>query len=252
MPEEQLIQQPGKWKLFIDGSVAGSKYGAGLILSSPDGFEICQDIRFTFHFIKNEAEYEAQLVGMSLAKNLEEKHLRVFIDFMLVVKHFSGEFEQRDPRTRAYDIEVKELSLSFQSFELSQISRENNSRADALSRLASAETRSLNGSIYLTEVKTPSIDKKQYMEICQVITWMIPILAILEKGTLPLSKKDAHKIKYRASGYTIINGKLYRMSASPPLFQCLDTEEQKLALEMVHEGICGEHLARTALAFKIF
>ena len=95
-PEEQLIRTPGKWKLFVDGSVAGQKCGAGLILTSPEGFEICQAIRFTFPLTNNEAEYEALLAGISLCKSLEVKHLRAFSDSMLVVKHYSGEYEQRD------------------------------------------------------------------------------------------------------------------------------------------------------------
>ena len=139
-PKEQLIRTPVKWKLFVDGSVAGSKCGAGLILSSPDGFEICQAIRFTFPLTNNEAEYETLLVGMGLAKNLEVRHLRAFSDSMLVVKHFSGEYEQKEPQTKAYATRVREQSLLFETFELSAIGRGDNSRADALSRLASAET----------------------------------------------------------------------------------------------------------------
>lgn len=102
---------------------------------------------------------------MDLAKSLEAKHLRLFSDYMLAVKHFSGEYEQKDPMTRSYATNVHESSLLFESFELNQIGRENNSRVDALSRLASIETQNLTGSIYLTEVKAPSIDKKQCMEI---------------------------------------------------------------------------------------
>ncbi|XP_074323532.1 uncharacterized protein LOC141660447 [Apium graveolens] len=211
----------------------------------------CEAIRFTFPLTNNKAEYEALLTGLSLAKNLEVKHLRVLSDSIFVVKYFSGEYEQREPRNRAYAAKVKELYLSFPSFELSQIARENDSRADALSHLASTETQSLTGSIYLTEVTVPLIDKKQCMEIHQMITWMMPILAFLEKGTLPLSKKLAQKVRHSATNYTIINGKLYRWSALSPLLRFLDTEEQKLALETVHECICGEPLAETALAFKI-
>ncbi|XP_074323188.1 uncharacterized protein LOC141660123 [Apium graveolens] len=159
-PKEQLIRTPGNWKLFVDGSVAGKKCGVGLILSSPEGFEICQTIRFDFPLTNNETEYEAPLAGMELARSLEAKHLRAFNDSMLVVKHFSGEYEQRDPRTKAYATKVKDASLSFETFELSQIGRENNGRANALSRLASAKTQNLTGSIYLTEAKTPSIEKK--------------------------------------------------------------------------------------------
>lgn len=37
--EKRLIRTPGKWKLFVDGSVTGSKCGAGLILSGLEGLE---------------------------------------------------------------------------------------------------------------------------------------------------------------------------------------------------------------------
>ncbi|XP_074337277.1 uncharacterized protein LOC141674473 [Apium graveolens] len=248
---EQLILTPIKWKLFVDGSVAGEKCGAGLILSSPEGFEICQAIRFVFPLTNNEAEYEALLAGMELAQSLEAKHLRAFNDSILVVKHFSGEYEQRDPRTKAYATKVKDASLSFETFELSQIGRENNGREDALSRLASAETHNLTGSIYLTEAKTPSIEKKECLEIRQGNDWMTPLRNFLEKGILPPDRREALKIKYRASNYTIINGRMYRRSVSQPLLRCLNTEEQRQALEAVHEEICGEHLAGRSLPFKI-
>lgn len=59
--EKKLIRTLGKWKLFVDGSVAGDKYGACLIL--------------TFHLMNNEAKYEALIIGMDLARNLEVRHL---------------------------------------------------------------------------------------------------------------------------------------------------------------------------------
>ncbi|XP_074324259.1 uncharacterized protein LOC141661175 [Apium graveolens] len=250
-PDEQLIRIPGKWKLFVDGSMAGKKCGAGLILSSPEGFEICQAIRFDFPLTNNEAEYEALLAEMELARSLEAKHLRAFSDSMLAVKHFTGEYEQKDPRTKVYAAKVISASLSFKTFELSQIGRENNAREDALSRLASAETQNLTGSIYLTEAKMPSIEKKECLEIHQGSDWMTPLRNFLEKGILPLDRREALKIKDRASSYTIINGQMYRRSVSQPLVRCLNTEEQRQALEAVHEGICGEHLAGRSLAFKI-
>ncbi|XP_074378014.1 uncharacterized protein LOC141719534 [Apium graveolens] len=233
MPEEQLMRQPGRWKRFLDGSVAGLKCEAGLILSCPDGFKIFQAIRFAFPLTNNEIEYKALLDGLSMAKSLEVKHLWVFSDSMLVVKYFSGEYEQREPRTRAYTVKVKELSLSFQSFELSQITRENNSRADALSRLASAETQKIVHGNALSD----NVDDADF--------------GLLKKGTLPLGKKEAQKVRYKAASYTIINERLYRRSASSPLLQCLVMEEQKLARETVHESICKEHLAGRALSFKI-
>ncbi|XP_074378024.1 uncharacterized protein LOC141719545 [Apium graveolens] len=162
---------------------------------------------------------------------------------MLIVKNFSGEYEQRDPRTKAYAIKVKDASLSFETFELSQFGRENNGQADALSRLASAETQSLTGYIYLIEAKTSSIEKKECLEIHQGADWMTPLRNFLEKGILPPDRREALKVKYRVSSYTIINGRMYHRSVSQPLLRCLNVEEQHQTLEAVHEGICGEHLA---------
>ncbi|XP_074378363.1 uncharacterized protein LOC141719898 [Apium graveolens] len=170
---------------------------------------------------------------------------------MLVVKHFSGEYEHRDPRTKAYATKVKDSSLSFKTFELSQIGREDNSRADALSRLVSAETRNLTGYIYLTEAKMPSIERKECLEIHQGADWMTHIRNFMAKRILPLDQREALKIKQKASNYNIINGRMYCRSVSQPLLRCLNVEEQQQALKMVHEGICREHLAGWSLAFKI-
>ncbi|XP_074377407.1 uncharacterized protein LOC141718938 [Apium graveolens] len=81
--------------------------------------------------------------------------------------------------------------------------------------------------------------------------WMTPLRNFLEKGILPPDRREALKLKYRASSFTIINGRMYRRSISQPLMRCLNTREQRQALEAVHEGICGEHLAGRSLAFKI-
>lgn len=170
---------------------------------------------------------------------------------MLVVKQFTGEYGNKDPRTKAYALKVRENTQFFETFELSQVAREDNNRADALSRLASTETHSLTGSIYLTKVKTSSIDKKQFMEIHQGVTWMTPIRTFPEKGTLPLDRKEAQQVRHWSASYTLVGGRMFRRSATQPLLRCLDPEEKQLALETVHEGICGEHLAERSLAFKI-
>lgn len=86
-------------EVILDGLVAGQKCGAGLILTSSEGFEISQANWFTFPLMNNEAGYEALLAGIDLAKSLKVKHLRVFSDSILVVKHFSGKYVQRDLRT---------------------------------------------------------------------------------------------------------------------------------------------------------
>ncbi|XP_074355341.1 uncharacterized protein LOC141694956 [Apium graveolens] len=89
------------------------------------------------------------------------------------------------------------------------------------------------------------------MEIYQEADWMTPLRNFLEKGILPPDRREVLKVKYRATSYTIINGRMYRRSVSQPLLRCLNTEKQHQALKVVHEGICGEHLAGRSLAFKM-
>lgn len=74
---------------------------------------------------------------------------------------------------------------------------------------------------------------------------------IFGKRNFPLDRKEAQKVKHRSASYTLVGGRLFRRSATQPLLRCLDKDEQLLALETVHEGICREHLAGRSLAFKI-
>lgn len=58
------------WTLYVDGSTSDVS-GAEVILTIPKGFKVQQAIRFQFKATNNEAEYEAILVGLRLAKSLE-------------------------------------------------------------------------------------------------------------------------------------------------------------------------------------
>jgi len=58
------------WILSVDGSsnILGS--GVGIILEGPNGVLIKQFLRFAFKASNNQAEYEALIAGMLLAKEL--------------------------------------------------------------------------------------------------------------------------------------------------------------------------------------
>lgn len=56
--------QPLLWKLFVDGSTTTNSSGAGVLLISPEGFEIQQSIKFAFPTTNNCSEYEALLAGL--------------------------------------------------------------------------------------------------------------------------------------------------------------------------------------------
>ncbi|KAM2676695.1 hypothetical protein EV1_003341 [Malus domestica] len=58
------------WSLYVDGSSNQQGCGAGLVLTTPDKVAMEYALRFKFKASNNEAEYEALLVGLRLAKHL--------------------------------------------------------------------------------------------------------------------------------------------------------------------------------------
>ena len=65
----------GLWVLSVDGSSNKRGSGAKIVLERPDGIQIEQSLKFNFKASNNQAEYEALLAGMSLASEMEAKHL---------------------------------------------------------------------------------------------------------------------------------------------------------------------------------
>ncbi|GJW44980.1 reverse transcriptase domain-containing protein [Tanacetum coccineum] len=68
------------WKLFTDRASRSDGSGAGLMLVSLEGKEYTYAIRFEFKTTNNEAEYEALLAGLRIAKEMKIQELAIFID----------------------------------------------------------------------------------------------------------------------------------------------------------------------------
>jgi len=71
----QLDSGDFQWILSVDGSSNQQGSGVGIILEGPNGLLIEQALRFTFKVSNNEAEYEALVAGMLLAKEMGARSL---------------------------------------------------------------------------------------------------------------------------------------------------------------------------------
>ena len=83
-----------KWILSVDGSSNQQDNGADVILEGPNGLLIEQALRFAFKANNNQAEYEALVVGMLLAKEMGVKRLLTKSDSLLVTGQVTGEYHQ--------------------------------------------------------------------------------------------------------------------------------------------------------------
>ena len=115
----RLGQQAGSiWFLSVDGSSNQQGSGANIILEGPNGLLIEQALRFSFDYSNNQAEYEAMIVGMLLAKEMGAKSLLAKSDSLLITGQVTGEYKAKDPQMATYLEYAKILKETFAVFEL--------------------------------------------------------------------------------------------------------------------------------------
>jgi len=127
-----------KWVLSVDGSLNQQGSEAGVILEGSDGLLIEQALHFAFKASNNQAKYEALIAGMLLAKEMGARRLLAKSDSLLVTRQVTGEYQAKDPQMVAYLEYVQALKESFDVFELVDVLREQNARADLLAKFASS------------------------------------------------------------------------------------------------------------------
>ncbi|KAL0293629.1 UNVERIFIED_CONTAM: Ribonuclease HI [Sesamum angustifolium] len=136
-PEEEVSKER-PWLLHVDGSSTTQGSGAGVVITSPQEEDMEFAIKFDFKASNNETEYEALVLGMRMALDAGALHLIAYCDSQMIVKQVSGEYEANEESMIQYLQQIEELKTKFKSFQLQQIQREENVKADSLSKLASA------------------------------------------------------------------------------------------------------------------
>ncbi|XP_076946298.1 uncharacterized protein LOC143617702 [Bidens hawaiensis] len=185
--EQQPQAPPEKgqiWSLFTDGASSNEGSGAGLRLVNPEGHEFTYAIKLDFKSTNNEAEYEAFLAGLCIAKKLGVKHLEARVDFMLIAGQINGTYKAKNDVMASYLSQAKKfLILQFSSFKVIHIKGSDNKSVDALSKLASTNFEHLAKDTRVEVLDCPSIPQNQVLVIqTGVESWMSPIMAYLSSG----------------------------------------------------------------------
>jgi len=89
----QVAEEKMFWLLSIDGSSNKKGSGADIILEGPGEVVVEQSIRFGFDTSNNQAEYEALITGLRLAKDLGMKNLKCRTDSQLIAGQMNGEYQ---------------------------------------------------------------------------------------------------------------------------------------------------------------
>ncbi|XP_071739877.1 uncharacterized protein [Rutidosis leptorrhynchoides] len=241
------------WDLFTDGASCAEGAGVGLVLASPSGEEHTYALRFNFDVTNNEAEYEALLAGLNIARKMNITKLRAFTDSQLVANQFNGSFEAHDSSMQKYLQLLKELAVRFKHFELAQVPRSQNKKADALSKLAALTFLHFQKQVWVEELPSKSIDNDLMVASVEEEqpNWMEPILQYIRNDTLPSDNHEARLVRERAPMYIIQNDILYRKSYCGPMMRCVGPIEAEMIVDELHNGSCALHLGYKTIAEKI-
>ena len=148
---------------------------------------------------------------------------------------------------------VRDLLKTFVLVQVRHVPRAENSRADALAKLAIALQEDLSRSTPVEYLAEPSIDLCD-VEVAQVGSepnWMDPIWDYIIKGCLPDDPKEEAKVRTRSARFTNHKGSLYKRGFFTPILKCITRKDIEYVLREVHEGICGNHIGARALVGKV-
>ncbi|GJW12702.1 reverse transcriptase domain-containing protein [Tanacetum coccineum] len=238
--EEEL---PDPWTLFMDGSSCVDGFGASLILINLKGAEFTYALRFRFNATNNEAEYEALIAGLRISEQIGVKNLQENVDSRLVVNQVNGSYIAKEPSMIQYLEKVKTLSDSFRKLSTKQVSRSENKKANALSKIASTSFTHLTKQVLVKELKEKSINETEVLAVVEEEgdTWMTLINNYLMEETLPAKKEKARAVQCKSGRYALINGILYKKSYLGPWRRCVAALQANYVLRGIYEGSCSMH-----------
>ncbi|KAG9450365.1 hypothetical protein H6P81_010330 [Aristolochia fimbriata] len=216
-PDEEifLVEVLPSWEMYFDGAARRSGAGAGVLFVSlkdllPYSFVLTQAC------LNNEAEYQAILLGLGMAVEMQLPQLHIYGDSALVIKQLKCEFEVKKPELEPFWRQAGELLAQIPEASLHFVPRSENGPADALADIAAslAQFDQLPSEIPICErwvippptedgteeEQTEKIEESFPISASQneVRDWREPIVNFLRHGTLPVDLRERIQIRRAA------------------------------------------------------
>jgi transposase InsO family protein len=229
----------------------------------------------------NEAEYEAILHGMRMAKACGATRIKIHGDSNLIAQQVMKECDATCANMIAYRAMYDKLKGEFEGCEVTHIGRESNEEADNLANIGSRCLPIPSGvffeeiferSVKIKPVTDPALATRSRAQqgsttpaaetedrpkdaaavILVEAVWTNPYWAYLIRGELPEDPIYRRQVMRCSKAFTIINGELYKRSTTGVLQRCIAQEDGIALLREIHEGTCGHHTSSRTLVAKAF
>ncbi|XP_038688748.1 uncharacterized protein LOC119987915 [Tripterygium wilfordii] len=181
----------------------------------------------------NMAEYQALIIGLEMALEMQLGQLEVFGDFRLVINQLLSKYEVQKINLVPYQKHAAKLLEKFDMVNIIHVPMNENRQADALANLA---------------IVLANFDKD------------ITVMSISQKGIIPSwtleDEIEVHNISVDTTEnedwrFIYYKDTLYRRSFDGLFLRCLSKEEADQVLEEAHSGICGAYQSGPKLHFRI-
>ena len=121
---EDANSQEDLWTINTDGSSTQKGGEASIVITSPEKDVIKYGVQLKFPITNNEAEYEALLTRLRIARALGVEKIMLKSDSQLVIGQVRGDFEAKEARMQKYLKLVNQLVSTFLHTEFVQIPRD--------------------------------------------------------------------------------------------------------------------------------
>ena len=105
--EDKGAKKPSQWSVHTNGSSNKQAEGADVVLLSPEGDVVECMIRLDFPTTNNEAEYEALVAGLDLARAVGATSVVIYCDSQVITNQIIGDYECKGERMKLYLNQVK-------------------------------------------------------------------------------------------------------------------------------------------------
>ena len=210
----------GGWTLYVDDSSNKIACGAGVVLEGPGDLFLEQALQFGFRRPITRPSTRPCSLGLNLAYDMGAHEVTCKSDSRVMVGQVNGEFEVKETLLQRYYHAAKNSIARFSKAPLEHIPREDNKRADILSKLSVTKKKSHQRSVIQIWLRHPSVTEAEAECLAieeaeiEADSWMTPVIQYLTAG---MCKADQEKaMKKQCARYTMINEDLYQRGYSTP------------------------------------
>ncbi|GKD61590.1 reverse transcriptase domain-containing protein [Tanacetum coccineum] len=97
-------------------------------------------------------------VGLRIAAKMKVEKMHTFVDSKLVANQVEGSYEAKGEKTKKYKEKSLEMIRCFNDFQINHIPREENRKANTLSKLAAVQCEGLTKGVLIEELNERSVD----------------------------------------------------------------------------------------------